>query len=158
MFWACFACACFLLSVAGCMSGLTVGYESIDELTLEVKLKNGTPEEQRMALKIMPIIAKHHTLLSTLLITNAVALEALPICIDKIVPSWAAILISAIGVVIVAEIIPMSVCTGPKKLQIAAFCGPFIKVLMCCLWCLAAPSGKILDWLLGGHEKIRYKK
>ena len=44
---------------------------------------------------------------------DAVALEALPICIDKIVPSWAAILISAVGVVIVAEIIPMSVCTGP---------------------------------------------
>jgi hypothetical protein len=32
---------------------------------------------------------------------------------DKIVPSWLAILISAVGVVLVAEIIPMSVCTGP---------------------------------------------
>jgi hypothetical protein len=47
MFWVCFGAACFLLSVAGCMSGLTVGYESIDELALEVRLKNGTPEEQR---------------------------------------------------------------------------------------------------------------
>lgn len=66
-----------------------------------------------MANEIMPIIQKHHYLLSTLLITNAVALEALPICIDKIAPSWLAILISAVGVVIVAEIVPMSVCTGP---------------------------------------------
>jgi metal transporter CNNM len=106
----------------------------------------------------MPIIAKHHTLLSTLLITNAVALEALPICIDKIVPSWLAILISAVGVVIVAEIVPMSVCTGPRKYQIAAFCGPFVNILMCFLWCLATPSGKILDWLLGGHSNFRYKK
>lgn len=47
------------------------------------------------------------------------ALESLPIFIDKIVPSWAAILICAVGVVIVAEIVPMSVCTGPRKLDIA---------------------------------------
>jgi len=45
MFWVCFFAAIFLLSVAGCMSGLTVGYESIDELTLEVKLKTGSPTE-----------------------------------------------------------------------------------------------------------------
>jgi hypothetical protein len=28
------------------MSGLTVGYLSIDELILELKIKNGTPEEK----------------------------------------------------------------------------------------------------------------
>ena len=56
MFWFCFGMACTLLSVAGCMSGLTVGYEGIDEMTLEVKLKNGTPEEQRMANRVMPIL------------------------------------------------------------------------------------------------------
>ena len=118
-----------------------------------MKIKNGTPEEKRMALQIMPIIQKHHTLLSTLLITNAIALEALPICLDKIAPSWLAIVISAVGVVIVAEIIPMSVCTGPKKLQIASMCGPFIKGLMCLLYCVAEPVGKLLDYILGGHHK-----
>jgi len=91
--------------------------------------------------------------LSTLLITNAVALEALPICLDKICPSWLAILISAVGVVIVAEIIPMSVCTGPKKLVIASKAGPYIKGLMCMLYCLAEPAGKLLDRILGGHHK-----
>lgn len=32
---------------AGLCSGLTVGYLSIDSLTLELKLKNGTEEEVR---------------------------------------------------------------------------------------------------------------
>jgi len=50
MFWFCLVSSIILLSIAGCMSGLTVGYESIDQLTLEVKIKNGTPEEKRMAL------------------------------------------------------------------------------------------------------------
>lgn len=97
-------------------------------------------------------------LLCTLLITNAVALESLPICMDKIVPSWAAILISAVGVVLVAEIIPMSICTGPAQLKIASAAGPFIKALMCALYCLAAPMGKILDNVLGGHHKKRHDK
>jgi metal transporter CNNM len=66
-----------------------------------------------MATIVMPILQKHHTLLCTLLITNAVALESLPICLDKIVPSWLAIFLSAFGVVVIAEIIPMSICTGP---------------------------------------------
>jgi hypothetical protein len=33
--------------VAGCMSGLTVGFESIKEMDLEIALKNGTEEEKR---------------------------------------------------------------------------------------------------------------
>ena len=34
-----------LLFMAGLCSGLTLGYMSIDELSLELKLSNGTPEE-----------------------------------------------------------------------------------------------------------------
>jgi len=33
--------------MAGLMSGLTVGYLSIDELVLELKIKNGTDEEKK---------------------------------------------------------------------------------------------------------------
>jgi len=33
--------------VAGLCSGLTVGYLSIDELGLQIKLKTGTPDEKR---------------------------------------------------------------------------------------------------------------
>ena len=56
MFYLCLFMSMFLLSVAGCMSGLTVGYESIDEMFLEIKMKSGTPEEKRMATNVMPIV------------------------------------------------------------------------------------------------------
>jgi hypothetical protein len=36
--------------------GLTVGYLSIDDLQLEIKLKNGSEEEKRAAVKIIPIL------------------------------------------------------------------------------------------------------
>jgi metal transporter CNNM len=39
-------------------------------------------------------------LLSTLLLSNALALEALPIFLDKIVPAYAAVFISTAAVVI----------------------------------------------------------
>ena len=140
------------------MSGFTVGYESIDELTLEVKLATGTDKEKRQAKKIIPIIHKHHVLLSTLLIANAFALETVPIYVDRIVPSWAAILISGIGVVLIAEIIPMSFCTGPSKYKIAALSAPFVKMLMLFTCCLSRPVGYLLDTVLGGHSKVRYVK
>ena len=52
MFWICLIIAIVLLCIAGCMSGLTVGFESIDEMTLDIKMKNGTPEEKRQATEI----------------------------------------------------------------------------------------------------------
>jgi hypothetical protein len=42
--------------IGGICSGLTVGYLSIDNLSLEMKLKNGSLNEKRAATKIIPII------------------------------------------------------------------------------------------------------
>ena len=88
------------------MSGLTVGYTSIDYLQLEIKLKNGTEEEKRHANNILPIIQKKHLLLSTLLLSNAVAMESLPIFLDAIMPASLAILISTTFVLIFGEVVP----------------------------------------------------
>jgi len=55
---------------------------------------------------VMPILKNHHILLSTLLISNALAMEALPIFLDAIVPSYMAVAISVIAVVTVGEILP----------------------------------------------------
>ena len=46
-FWMYAIIGAVLASIAGLMSGLTVGYLSIDELVLELKIKNGTEEEKK---------------------------------------------------------------------------------------------------------------
>ena len=46
-FWIFLASSIGLTLLAGLMSGLTVGYLSIDELVLELKIKNGTEEERK---------------------------------------------------------------------------------------------------------------
>jgi len=49
-FWFFAITAIILTLIAGLMSGLTIGYLSIDELVLELKIKNGTEEEKKQVL------------------------------------------------------------------------------------------------------------
>ena len=58
----------FLTLFAGAMSGLTVGYLSIDDLVLELKSNTGTEIEKIYSKKVLPIISKRHWLLVTYLV------------------------------------------------------------------------------------------
>ena len=102
------------------MSGLTVGYLSIDDLSLELKAQSGTEEEKNQAKIILPILSNRHWLLVTLLLMNSCAMEALPIFLDKIVSEFMAILISVTLVLVFGEVVPQDYCTGPEQLKIAS--------------------------------------
>ena len=93
-FYVCVGLALMCTCIAGIMSGLTVGLLSIDTLELEMKLLHGTDEQKRLASKVLPLLRKHHYLLVTLLLCNALAMEALPIFLDAVVPAFWAIIIS----------------------------------------------------------------
>ena len=51
-----------LTCFAGMVSGLTVGYLSIDDLLMELKMTTGTDEEKRQADLVLPILSKRHWL------------------------------------------------------------------------------------------------
>ena len=91
-------------------------------------MKTGTDEDRKYALIILPLIAKHHQLLSTLLVSNAFCMETLPICLDSILPAWLAITLSTTFVVIFGEILPQAYCTGPSQIKIAAKMAPIVTV------------------------------
>jgi len=57
------------------MSGLTLGLLSLDVLTLEILIKSGTPTQRKHAMRIMPLVKRHHLLLVTLLLCNAASME-----------------------------------------------------------------------------------
>lgn len=138
------------------MSGLTVGYLSIDDLVLELRSTNGTEEEKAHAAKVLPILAKRHWLLVTLLLMNACAMEALPLFLDKIVPEFFAIIISVSLVLMFGEVIPQAICTGPDQVKIASIVAPFTKGLMLITSPLSYPLAKLLDHLLGEHHRSRF--
>ena len=141
---------------AGAMSGLTVGYLSIDMLILEIKLISGTEQEKIYANKIKKIISDHHWILVTLLLCNAFACEAMPILLDKLVNEMMAIVISVTVLLFVGEIVPQALCTGPNQMKIAAFLAPFTYALMIITYPLSFPIAKFMDCVVGLHGKTRF--
>ncbi|KAK9672587.1 hypothetical protein RND81_12G110200 [Saponaria officinalis] len=154
MFWVylftCVALVCF----AGLMSGLTLGLMSLSLVDLEVLAKSGQPKDRRNAEKILPLVKNQHLLLCTLLIYNAMAMEALPIFLDSILPAWISILISVTLILAFGEIIPQAVCSQ-YGLSVGAKLAVLVRLLVIIILPISYPISKLLDWLLGkGHSAL----
>lgn len=143
-----------LVLFAGLMSGLTLGLMSLGLVDLEVLMKSGTPRDKKYAAKILPVVQKQHLLLCTLLIGNALAMEALPIFLDALVPAWGAILISVTLILMFGEILPQSVCSR-YGLAVGATMTPIVRCLVCLFFPITYPISKLLDFVLGkGHVAL----
>ncbi|XP_042394082.1 DUF21 domain-containing protein At2g14520-like [Zingiber officinale] len=150
-FWVYMMVAVGLVLFAGLMSGLTLGLMSLSLVDLEVLVKAGQPKDRRNAAKILPVVKNQHLLLCTLLIGNSLAMEALPIFLDALVPAWGAILISVTLILAFGEILPQSVCSR-YGLSVGAKTAGVVRVLLLIFFPVAYPISKLLDWLLGkGH-------
>ena len=155
-FWFNFIGFTLLAVFAGAMSGLTVGYLSIDMLILEIKLCSGTEQEKIYANNIKRVINDHHWILVTLLLCNAFACEAMPILLDKLVNEVMAIVISVTVLLFVGEIVPQALCTGPNQMKIASFLSCFTYSLMIITYPLSYPIAKFMDCVVGLHGKTRF--
>jgi metal transporter CNNM len=123
-------------------------------MEMKIKAQSGTPKEKEYANKVLPIISNHHLLLVTLMLWNASATEALPIFLDALVSEIYAIIISVTLVLMFGEIIPASILTGPKQLQIAANLVPLVWVVLAIFFPIAYPISKLLDYLIGHEEGV----
>ena len=143
-----------LVGFAGLMAGLTLGLMSLGLVDLEVLIKSGRPQDRIHAAKIFPVVKNQHLLLCTLLIGNSLAMESLPIFLDKLVPPWAAILISVTLILMFGEILPQALCTR-YGMTVGATMAPFVRVLLLLFYPIAYPISKVLDWMLGkGHAAL----
>ncbi|CAH9085804.1 unnamed protein product [Cuscuta epithymum] len=145
--------SCFLVLFAGIMSGLTLGLMSLGIVELEILQRSGTPTEKKQAAAIFPVVQKQHQLLVTLLLCNAVAMEALPIYLDKIFNQYLAIVLSVTFVLAFGEVIPQAICTR-YGLAVGANFVWLVRVLMIICYPISYPIGKILDWVLGHNEAL----
>jgi metal transporter CNNM len=94
----------------------------------------------------------------TLLLYNAIAMETLPLVIHTLVPAWLAIVLSTIMGLIMGEIVPQALCTGPNKIQIARRSVPLVKWMIKLFWFFCYPMGKLLDRILGEHSSHRIER
>ncbi|KAM1070206.1 hypothetical protein TB1_002071 [Malus domestica] len=153
-FWVFMVISLVLVAFAGIASGLALGLLSFSQVDLEVLIKSGQPQEQKNAAKILPLVKNEHLLLCTLLIGKSLAMEALPIFLDSILPVWAAILVSGTLVLAFAEIIPQAVCSR-YGLSLGAKMSHLVRLLLVVFLPLSYPCSKLLDCLLGkGHSAL----
>ncbi|XBH82482.1 hypothetical protein VPH35_071123 [Triticum aestivum] len=146
-----------LVLFAGLMSGLTLGLMSLSLVDLEVLAKSGTDKDRKYAAKILPVVKNQHLLLCTLLICNAVAMEALPIFLDSLVTAWGAVLISVTLILLFGEIIPQSICSR-YGLAIGASVAPLVRVLVWICFPVAYPIAKLLDHMLGHGKAALFRR
>lgn len=137
------------------MSGLIVGYLSLDSLMLELKLMTGTEDEKKNAQKIIPILEKRHWLLVSLLIINAGTMEALPIFLNYVFDEIISIVVSVTAVLIFGDVLPQALFTGPKQLTIAASLNWLVLFFMYITCPIAYPISLLLDCCFGNHRKSR---
>lgn len=90
-------------SLIGMMSGLTIGLLSLDITSLEVLSRSGHPSEKKYANRIGRVVKHHHWLLVTLLLSNAAAVETMPIFLNQIANEIVAIIISITLVLMFGE-------------------------------------------------------
>ncbi|MFS7973644.1 putative CBS domain, CNNM, transmembrane domain-containing protein [Helianthus anomalus] len=137
-----------------CMLNL---FKHIISLNYRIFLVNQKKKKKKPfvdAAKILSVVKRHHLVLCTLLISNATAMEALPIFLNKLVPELGAIIISVTLILLFGEIIPQSICTR-YGLVIGAAVTPLVRVLVWIWFPVAYPISKVLDCILGkGHVSL----
>ncbi|KAL6758137.1 hypothetical protein V8C86DRAFT_2604553 [Haematococcus lacustris] len=146
---------CVLL--AGFASGLTLGLMSLDATQLEVLRRSGTAQERKHAAKIMPVLKNSHHLLVTLLLVNALAMEALPLFLDRLVSPFITILMSVSAVLLFGEIIPQAICSK-YGLVVGAKLARLVKLLMLLTSPISWPFGKLLDAVLGHEGHVLFRR
>ncbi|KAK7279901.1 hypothetical protein RJT34_24960 [Clitoria ternatea] len=138
-------------------SGLALGLLSFSHVDLEVLIKAGRPHDKKFAERILPIVKNGHFVLCTLLLGKSLALEALPIFMDAIMPSWLTIPISTNLVTIFVEIVPQAVFSR-YGLILGAKMAPFAQLLLLIFFPICYPASKLLDWTLGKEHSVLLRR
>ncbi|ORE05698.1 DUF21-domain-containing protein [Rhizopus microsporus var. microsporus] len=149
----------FLVLLGGVFAGLTLGLMGMDETNLHVLIQSGTETEKVNAKKVLSLLDRgKHWVLVTLLLSNVIVNETLPIILDGVLGGgWKAVVISTALIVIFGEVIPQSVCVR-YGLAIGAKTAGMVLALMYLMYPIAYPTALLLDYFLGESHGTIYKK
>ncbi|KAL4908938.1 hypothetical protein BDW74DRAFT_75022 [Aspergillus multicolor] len=158
--WLYLGVAAALVLAGGAFAGLTIALMGQDEVYLQVIQTSGdSPSERKNAASVLRLLKRgKHWVLVTLLLSNVITNETLPIILDRSLGGgWPAVLGSTVLIVIFGEIVPQSICVR-YGLPIGAWMAPCVLGLMYLMAPVAWPVAKLLDKLLGEDHGTIYKK
>ncbi|PYH93614.1 DUF21 and CBS domain protein [Aspergillus ellipticus CBS 707.79] len=157
--WLYLGVAAALVLSGGAFAGLTIALMGQDEVYLQVIQTSGEGAERKNAASVLKLLQRgKHWVLVTLLLSNVITNETLPIVLDRSLGGgWPAVLGSTVLIVIFGEIVPQSICVR-YGLPIGAWMAPCVLALMYVMSPVAYPVAKLLDRLLGEDHGTIYKK
>ncbi|KAL9548024.1 cell agglutination protein Mam3 [Mucor atramentarius] len=147
---------CILVVMGGFFAGLTLGLMGLDETNLQVMVQSGSESEKENAIRVLGLLNKgKYWVLVTLLLSNVIVNETLPIVLDSILGGgWLAVLLSTALIVIFGEVIPQSICVR-YGLAIGAKCSPIVLVIMYMMYPVAYPTSYLLRYFLGESHGLK---
>jgi metal transporter CNNM len=144
--------SCLLLVImGGIMSGLQQGLMQLDRPAIKTMKEEASPLFLWLLRFVEPLIERRHLTLVTLLISNAAAMESLPIFFDALVPKAVAILFSVSLLLIFGEIIPQALCLKYPG-ELACIFAPLVWFLLVLFFPVSYPISLVLDWMLGAEN------
>ncbi|QIX02301.1 hypothetical protein AMS68_007818 [Peltaster fructicola] len=152
--WIYLSIAIALVLLGGAFAGLTIALMGQDETYLQVIASSGEGKERKNAKTVLDLLGKgKHWVLVTLLLSNVITNETLPIVLDRSLGGgWPAVVSIIFG-----EIVPQSICVR-YGLSIGAWMAPLVLGLMYIMCIVAWPTAKLLDYLLGEDHGTSYNK
>ncbi|KAI1175194.1 DUF21-domain-containing protein [Nemania sp. FL0916] len=157
--WVLYVVSMALVLLGGAFAGLTIALMGQDEIYLRVISLDQEEPQHRNASRVHRLLNRgKHWVLVTLLLSNVIVNETLPVVLDRCFGGGvAAVIGSTILIVIFGEIIPQSLCVR-YGLQIGGYMSKPVLLLMYVMAPVAWPTAKLLDWLLGTDHGTIYKK
>ena len=140
----------FCLPQSAILSGLNLGFFSLSKLELEVEVKKGN----RQAQKVQQLRQDANLALVTILWANVGVNALLTLLSGSVLGGIAAFMFSTVVITIFAEIIPQAYFSR-HALRLAAMLAPVLRFYRILFYPVARPSAWLLDLWLGGEE-MRY--
>ncbi|KAI1812403.1 DUF21-domain-containing protein [Poronia punctata] len=157
--WVLYIISMVLVLLGGAFAGLTIALMGQDEIYLRVISLDQEEPQHNNARRVHELLTSgKHWVLVTLLLSNVIVNETLPVVLDRCFGGGiAAVVGSTVLIVIFGEIIPQSLCVR-YGLQIGGYMAKPVQLLMYFMAPVAWPTAKLLDWLLGEDHGTIYKK
>lgn len=141
-----------VLIVIALAAALLHSFLGLNETHLRVVLDSGTQAQRSAAASLLQLLQRHHWVALSLVLVHAIADEALPIILGRVMNDYIAVAFAVPLVLIFGELLPTMLCSGPRSMTLLARLNPVVWLTLAITSPVTLPISLVMDWY-HGHTK-----